>query len=292
MRGVWTAGALSALLLAAAACSPRNMAIDRMAALIASSGSVYEADNDPEFVRLAAPSTLKTIEILLAQSPQHPGLLLSACSGFTEYSYAFLHVESELKAADVAAANELRRRAGAMYGRARDYCLRGLRVRHASFTRDALIKAPVETLRIATREDVPQLYWTAAAWGSELLLAQDRIRRIGDLVVVRALIERARALDDTWQNGAIYEALIALDGLPVLLGGSREAVRTDFQRAIELSHGHSVLAYVAMAAVVNDPAERRRLLQQAIAIDPNQIDSRRLTNLIAQRYARALLQQR
>jgi len=56
-------------LIAATACSPRQMAIDRMASALVSASSVYERDNDPEFVRLAAPSTLKTVEMLLTGSP-------------------------------------------------------------------------------------------------------------------------------------------------------------------------------------------------------------------------------
>src|SRR3954470_7707257 len=89
--------------LCLAACSPKQMALNRMAAALADASTVYEADNDPEFVRLAAPSTLKTIEMLLSQSPRQPQLLLTACSGFTQYSYGFLHVESAVKAADAAA---------------------------------------------------------------------------------------------------------------------------------------------------------------------------------------------
>ena len=88
------------------------MALNRMAAAMSEATSVYDTDNDPEFVRLAAPSTLKTIEMLLQQSPNHTGLLLTACSGFTQYSYGFLHVEAEVRAADAEAAKELRARAG------------------------------------------------------------------------------------------------------------------------------------------------------------------------------------
>ena len=39
---------------------------------------------------------LKLTESLLAQSPDHPGLLLTACRGFTMYSYAFVAYEAEL----------------------------------------------------------------------------------------------------------------------------------------------------------------------------------------------------
>jgi hypothetical protein len=273
-------------LLAAAGCSPKQMALNRMAAALASASTVYESDNDPEFVRLAAPSTLKTVEMLLIDSPNQPQLLLTACSGFTEYSYGFLHVESEVRAADAAASKDLRTRAGKMYLRARGYCLHGLEVRHPSV---ALSADPVAALKPATREDVPWLYWTAASWGAELSLAPNQFVRIAEVAIVRALLKRARALDDTWEQGAIYEGLIAFDGLPPLLGGSVAAARADFDKAIELSNGKSVFAYVALAATMTDAAEKHRLLEQAAAIDVSTLTSRRLTNLIAQRYARALL---
>jgi TRAP transporter TatT component family protein len=276
----------------AAACSPKQMALNRMASAMASATSVYETDNDLEFVRVAAPSTLKTIEMLLSQSPDHPDLLLTACSGFAQYSYAFLHVEAEVRAADAEAAKELRTRAGKMYQRARGYCMHGLEVRHPGVTAKALAADPVAALKPAkamTKLDVPWLYWTAASWGAELSLAPNQFARLPELAIVRALLNRAKALDDAWEHGAIYEALIPFDGLPPLLGGSATAARADYEKAMQLSNGKSVFAPVAMAATTTDPAEKRKLLEQALAVDVSTLTSRRLTNLIAQRYARALL---
>src|SRR5262245_19770913 len=126
--------ALAGALILTAGCSMKQMALNRMAAALADSTSVYDRDNDPEFLRIAAPSTLKTVEMLLSQSPRHPQLLLTACSGFTQYSYGFLHVDSVIKAADAAAAQDLRARASKMYQRARDYCLTWLQIRHPAIT--------------------------------------------------------------------------------------------------------------------------------------------------------------
>ena len=276
-------------LMLTAACSPKQMGINHMASALASATSVYDLDNDPEFVRVAAPSTLKTVEMLLSHSPNHPQLLLTACSGFTQYSYGFLHVEAEVRAADAAAARDLRTRAEKMYRRARDYCLRGLEVRHRSLSAQALAADPGAALKVATLKDVPLLYWTAAAWGAELSLTASPLARVAELAAVRALLNRAKALNDTWEQGAIYEAMIAFDGLPPMLGGSPQAARADFDKAMVLSDRKSVFACVALAATIADPAEKRRLLDQALAIDVTTITSRRLTNLIAQRYARALL---
>ena len=282
-----SAGAL--ILAALSACSPKQMGLNRMASVLADASSVYESDTDPEFVRLAAPSTLKTIEMLLSQSPKQPTLLLTACSGFTQYSYGFLHVEAEVRAADAAAAKDLKARAGKMYQRARGYCLRGIEVRHPGLTAAALAADPVAALRPTGIADVPWLYWTAAAWGAELSLAPNQYARIAELAVVRALLNRAKALNDTWDHGAIYEALIAFDGLPPLLGGSPAAAKADFEKAMDLTDRKSVFAHVALAATIADPAEKKRLLEQSLAIDVSTLASRRLTNAIAQRYARALL---
>ena len=276
-------------LILATACSPKQMALNRMASALASASTVYENDNDPEFVRLAAPSTLKTVEMLLKEAPGNTQLLLTACSGFTQYSYGFLHVEAEVRASEAAAANDLKARAGKMYQRARGYCLRGLALRHRGLDLAALGNDPEAALKGATAADVPWLYWTAASWGAELSLAPNQMLRVTELASVRALFKRARTLDERWENGAIHEAMIAFDGLPPMLGGSPAAARADFDRALELSGGKSVFAYVALAATMTDPAEKKKLLEAAVAIDAATLTSRRLTNLIAQRYARALL---
>jgi hypothetical protein len=273
------------LLAALAGCSLHQAAVNRMASALASSADVYEADDDPEFVRVAAPSTLKTIEMLLMQTPRNEDLLLTACRGFTEYSYAFLHVQATLDETDAARAEELRGRAIQMYQRGRRYCIRGLAVRHSAVTADRV----ADRLSEMTVSDVPMLYWTAASWAAELSIAPNQLTRVGEVASVRALLERAKALNESWNSGAIYEVMIALDGLPRIAGGSPEAARADFERARELSHGKSAFAFVAYAATVTDAALKKSLLEQALGVDVTATPNRRLTNLIAQRYARAQL---
>jgi hypothetical protein len=263
-----------------------------MADALSSTATAFSRDNDPEFVRLAAPSTLKMVEMLLDDNPTNPGLLMTACSGFTQYAYGFLHVDAEmLDPSTGAPAQELRSRASAMYVRARDYCGRALEVRHPQ-ARRALASGPLPLLASAVRADVPALYWTAVAWGGELLLASNQLVRLAELGAVRALLTRALELDETWEKGAIHEALIALDGLPFLLGGNPTRARGHFERAVALSKGESAFAYVAMAASVAQPAADRaefeRLLRAATAIHMSP-PSLRLANLIAQKRAKFLL---
>jgi len=59
-------------------CSVRQMAINKAGDALASSGTTFAADDDPELIREALPFGLKTYESLLAESPGHRGLLLAA----------------------------------------------------------------------------------------------------------------------------------------------------------------------------------------------------------------------
>jgi hypothetical protein len=270
------------------------MGMSRMADALSSTASSFTRDNDPEFVRQAAPSTLKMVEMLLEQSPTHTGLLMTACSGFTQYAYAFLQSDADVADPGSATGRELKARGAAMYDRARGYCVRALETRHPGVGR-SLQGDPKAALALTTTADVPALYWTAVAWGGSLMLANNALVRIAEVSTVRSLFARALQLDEAWEAGAIHEAMIAVESLPVLLGGSPVRAKEHFDRAVTLSDGQSAFAYVTMATGVAQPAKDRReferLLRAAIAIDVSKRPSLRLANLIAQKHARYLLSQ-
>jgi predicted anti-sigma-YlaC factor YlaD len=273
------------------ACSVKRMAINGLADTLASSGDVFASDEDPELVRDAVPFSLKTIETLLAEVPDHPGLLLSACSGFTQYAYAFVQADADmLDAAEYDEAEALRARALKLYLRARDYCLRRLDLKHRGIGA-RLVQDP--TGAAAGLDDVSALYWTGASWGAAVSLGLDRPELVNALPAVRALMERALVLDEDYAKGAIHEAFITLDSLSEALGGSEERARRHFARAVELQQGLSPGPYVALALGVSvgrqDRAEFERLLRSALAIDPERDPSNRLAILITQRRARHLI---
>ena len=279
-----------------AACSPARMGFNRMAAALTETAAAYSRDDDPEFVRTGAPATLKMVEMMLDTQPSHPGLLMTACSGFAQYAYAFLHLDSEVAAVtDARAAHEARERAARMYTRARGYCLRALRIGNKPLG-NALERAPAAALPLletAAKPDVAALFWTGATWAGELALAENQLERLAELALVRALLTRALELDEAWGDGTIHEAMIAIEGLPRLLGGSPARARQHFERATALSQGESATAYVTFAASVAVPARNRtefeNLLKQALGVDLSRRPTLRVANLVAQKRARFLL---
>ena len=86
---------------------------------------------------------------------------------------------------------------------------------------------------------MPLLYWMAASWGSAIALGVDRPDLVIDMPTVRALAERAIALDETWSRGTLHEMFVSLDSLSPALGGNPERARMHFTKAVELQKGLS-----------------------------------------------------
>jgi len=275
-------------------CSIRKFAIRKLGDALSESGATYASDDDPDLVKDALPFALKLIESLLAQTPDHRGLLLAAAAGFTQYSYAFVQEEADEKEdSDPEAASALRTRARRLYLRARDYGRRGLEVEHPGFA-EALAKDPETALRMAEREDVPFLYWTAAAWGSLIALSKDDPDRIADLPLVGALSRRALELDEEFDAGSLHELMISFEGgRSDSMGGSADRAREHFRRALELSGEKRASPLVALAETVSVKEQNRSefesLLHRALGIDPYVKPEWRLANLVMQRRARWLL---
>ncbi len=272
-------------------CSLRRLALGELAnTLSGESASVFASDDDPELIRDAVPFSLKTMEALLVELPEDSDLLLSTCAGFAQYAYAFPATDAELVAEEsYTEAEALRLRARKLFLRGRDYCLRALELRLPGVG-EALLREPADALLGAERRDVPLLYWSGATWGGALSHGLDQPGLVADLPAIRALFERALALDEAWSEGAIHATLISLEALPAIMGGSPERARSHFERAVQLSEGAAAGPYVSYAHAVAKPAGDRAafvaLLRDALAVDPTRDESQRLANEIAMRRAR------
>lgn len=282
-----------AVLIGVTGCSVRKMAARSIGGALASGGDVFASDGDPELVRDATPFALKTTEALLAEVPENRDLLLAAARGFTQYAYAFVQADAErLEGEDLDEARRLEERAIALYLRARDYGLRGLEVRHEGIG-DALRRDPEAAVLRATIDDVPFLYWTGASWGAAISLGLARPDLVADAPAIPALMERALALDEGYDDGAIHEAMLVIRSLPRAMGGSPERAREHYERAVELSGGLRASPHVTFAESVCVARQDRgcfeAMLERALAIDPDALPSARLANVIAQRRARDLL---
>ena len=295
--GTPRASRLAVLALVAACllggCSVRNMAANSIGDALASSGSGFGSDNDPDLIGAAAPFSLKLMESVLSETPQHRGLLLAATQGFVQYSYAFVEMQAdEIEDTNLQEAYRQRDRARRLYLRARNYGLRALEAAYPGIDK-ALRKDPAAALSGTRAEDVPVLYWTGVAWAAAISQSKDDPFLVSELPIAEALVRRAFTLDEAYDHGAIHVFLMSFEMSQAgLSAGAAARARRHFERALELTGGKQAGPYVTYAESISiaerDRGEFEAQLRLALQVDADAVPEWRLANRVMQRRARWL----
>jgi predicted anti-sigma-YlaC factor YlaD len=283
------------LALPLSGCSIKKMAINTVGNALADSGSGFATDDDPELVAAAIPFGLKTIEGLLAQSPHHKGLLFAACSGFTQYSYAFVQQEADyVEAQDLKKATEMRARAKKLYLRALGYGMRAFDEEIPGFS--AQIKTdPDAVLAKTTKKHVPLLYYTGAAWAAAFAVDVNDSSLSVNQTAIEKMMRRALALDEGWEKGSLHDFFISWEAAHAgAAGGSIEKATEHYKRSMELAAGQRVSPMISYAESVLVAQQKKKefeqVLNEALAIDVEKAaPEQRLPNVLAQKRAKWLL---
>ncbi len=288
---------LVAATLLASGCSVKKYAIRQVGDALNSGPSVFETDDDIELVGDALPFSLKFVETLLAEVPDDPDLLITACRGFVLYSYAYVDFEAERTVeVDLAEGRRMRARARRLYLRGMRYGFRGLERFYPGFEEN-LKGNPTEAAAVVNPKkadrDLPFLYWTSAALGLAIGVSKDDASMLARIPEVEAMIERSLAIRPEWDDGALHAFMVtfagAKPGEP-----NREAMRRHFEEAMRLSSeadAGTLVSYAEAVAVPDQDATLfRDLLDRALAVDVDARPDDRLANLVAQRRARWLLE--
>jgi hypothetical protein len=283
---------LALVALSASGCI-KSIATNALANTLAGPGNLG-SDDDPELVRDAAPFGLKTMESVLEAQPEHVGLLTALTSGFTQYAYAFVQQDADAAELDAkyAQASAGRLRAKKLYLRARDYGLRGLEQSSPGITEKLKsMRALGDAVQGLKKDDVPLVYWTAAAWALAISNGKEDMQLVSELPAPEALMRKALELDEAWDDGAIHEFFVTFEAARP--GGTEAGARAHLDRAQALAHGRRLGVQVSWAEGPLVQAQRReefeQVLKAVLAADPGASKPDRLANLIAQRRAKLLL---
>jgi predicted anti-sigma-YlaC factor YlaD len=257
---------------------------------------VFTGDDDPRLVADAMPFAIKMYEALLAEAPDHGGLILTTGSLFVMYANAFVQGPVEFLPSP---RYEERR---AAQERAKRLYLRGVEILRNGLERKypGLGAASVEGGTLAPilakmkKDDVPLLYWIAG--GTLSAFSLDPFDYTLSLRVPECMAYAARAyeLDPDFNSGALDDFyVLAYASLPPAMGGAPERVPLHFERALEKSGGKLAGPYVSYAQAVAIPAQDydafRFCLRKALDIDVDADRPNRLVNIISQQKARTLL---
>ncbi|MDR2211930.1 MAG: TRAP transporter TatT component family protein [Spirochaetaceae bacterium] len=286
------------------ACSLNKLAINKVSDALTGGGSnsVFLGDTDPRLVGDALPFAVKMYEMLLAQNPNHQGLILTTGSLFIMYANAFVQGPAEMLPPG-AYSERLKElgRAKKLYLRGAAILERGIGNKYPGLIREdpdwgnAAPSQLTERLGQVKKEDVPLLYWYAAGNLSAYALDPFDLALGTRVPLITLLIDRAYELDPDFNAGALDDLYILFYGsLPDGMGGDPERAKVHYARALEKSKGLSAGPYVSYARAVAIPSQDypafKANLEAALAIDIGADAANMLVNIINQEKARYLLE--
>ncbi len=282
-------GAVAAVLCS---CSVRKFAVRQVGDALSSGVSVYETDEDVELVGEALPFSLKLVESLLEVTPRHVGLLTTAAKGFALYSFAYVDAPGEMLIdEDFEEGTALRKRARRLYLRSLDFAMRALEVKYPGFGEQLRQDPAAASGRVAAKHQ-ELLYWAGAGMGLSIAVDPTDPAMVVRLAEVEALLDRALAIDPSWDRGSLHEFTLRLEAARP--GGNAERIEQSYEAAVRLSDGQRAGVFVAYAESHAVPNQDRELFEaligKALAVDPDARKEDRLLNLLAQRRARWLME--
>jgi len=275
-------------------CSPGKFLINQVSKSLDGVTDIYLTEDDPQLVREAFPFNLKTLELLVQQSPDNASLLTAAASGFALYSYGFILEDADRMAAEnIRESRPLYRRARKLLERSYSYGLRALEARHPDFSADFYTN-PYSAMATLDKADISAAYWTAAALAGAISASQGDPELLIHLPKVGLLLEFGYVNDPEWNSGAFISALMKYEmSRPDKTADSQEIAKNYYSRVLELTGGNDAAVFVAYAEIFSiseqNRVEFKEMLHRALQVDINKNPQNRLANILAQDRAQWLL---
>jgi len=248
--------------------------------LAGSLSGAMQRQTDIEPVRDGAPAYLLMIDGLIDGDPENSQLLLSGARLYGSYATAFVDDEERVRR---------------LAGRARDYAGRALCIELPDICASVGLRFDEYTLvlRGVDADEAWVLFGYGVAWAGWLQANSSDWNAISDIPKVRATMQRVVELDEPHEQGTAYLYLGVLATLlPSTMGGEPEQGRAYFERAIEISQGRNLMAYVLFAKhyarLVFDRELHDELLDEVVKTEIER-DEYALSNTLAKTQARALL---
>ena len=236
--------------------------------------------DDPELVRIGAPSYLLLLDSFVEGSPDNPDILAAAATLYATYGAIF-------------AADETR--AAKLTSRARRYALRAMCASYkpACSWPDATYDEFMATLDGIGARHADFLYTYGFASLAFLQAHSSDMSSLAELPQVEALFNHYLDISGDEVNSSVYTFMgILLTLRPPALGGEPERAREFFEKGIATSGGHDLGVKVEFAKgyakLLYDRELHDQLLNEVLEAGPYH-DGFVLTNVMAQEEAATLL---
>ena len=200
------------------------------------------------------PVALKAVEIVHHASPKNKSIHSLTASLYVMYANAFVQHEADLMdISDFELQYSEKMRAKMHYLRGRDYSLSYFDRKYKNFSKNLLSKDPEleqKALSKLKKKDVAAAYWLGAACLGAFSLDPLDVDMLSGVGSALAVLERAAELDPSYNNGAIWDVLVAFyAGAPAEFGGNVDKAVESFLKEVEYSNGKTTSLYMTYAQV-------------------------------------------
>ncbi len=236
--------------------------------------------DDPEIVRIGAPSYLLLLDSFVEGSPDNPEILSATAMLYATYGVVFADDEA---------------RAAKLTSRARRYALRAMCESYKPACRwpDATYDEFVATLNGIGAKHAEFLYTYGFASIAFLTAHSSDMNSLAELPQVEALFNHYLDISGDEVNSSVYTFMgVLLTLRPPALGGEPERAREFFEKGIAESGGRDLSVKVeyakGYAKLLYERELHDQLLNEVLEADPYH-DGFVLTNVMAQEEAATLL---
>lgn len=286
-RKIYQLGRVTALLVVTATlCSCSGTLTNRFLGPITEN---LQQQTDIDLVCEGAPSYLLLLDSMLVSSPDSKSLLLAATKAYSGFSTAL----QECGATDI--------RIDAATAKSHRYGLR-LLAQHlpleenGNYSQDAGEIGFDENLSKLKESDVEDIFWGTFGWLSWVQSQKGSPASIADMAVIEKIMTRLLVLDETYQGGSIHLFFGTYHALkPAMFGGRPDLSKEHFERALLLSNRQSLITQTNYAQTYArstfDQQLHDSLLNEVLAFDTQEAPEFALTNQIAKKRAKKLLEE-
>lgn len=236
--------------------------------------------DDPETIKKGVPAYLILLSSMIRGEPENADLLESGAQLYGAYASGFTDSAESKKA---------------LANRAFDYASRAMCIRNQQFC-DVKKLSYFEFEKLLDSVEKPQakhLFVFVSSWAGAIEANSSDWNAVAELPKVKAGIQRVLDIDETVNNGNAHLYMAVMESLlPPTLGGKPALAKKHFDRAIEISQGHNLMAKVLYAEkyarMLFDKKLHDELLQQVIDADAGPEDQVLVNTLAKQRAAELL----
>lgn len=289
---------LSLLCLFVATCTPKKIASDITAQIMAGGSPAFEMDPDADLAETTGITMIKMIEAFQYDNPNNKTLNILLARSYANYAFGFLEWNM-LRTRNDETKRELY---DINLERAKRFYETGKRMGLSTLNKSGAFKSALakdldsfkKVLRGYGKGSVPKLFWTAFSWGGSINLNKDSPQAIIEFPKVEAMMQRVLELDEFYFYGGPHLFFaVSFGSRPAMFGGNLEKSKEHFEKAVGAYQRKFLMALVMYAQVyavqAQDPALFDSLLSEVVAADPAAMPEQRLANELAVRRAKWLL---